>query len=164
MRTFFSSLVLVLAFTSIDTTAFAQRETPTGIDIDRDLSLLRRDLRSNKKKIIALNLTLTEDEATKFWPIYDQYVAEMAKLNDEFYALIKDYVANQKTLTDAQASATIRKWADIQLRQAQTRQKYIPLFEKAIPGRKVALFFQVDRRLYALMDLQVTSELPLIVE
>jgi hypothetical protein len=164
MRTFFSSLVLVLALTSVDTTAFAQRETPTGIDIDRDLSLLRRDLRANKKKIIALNLTLTEDEATKFWPVYDQYAAEMAKLNDEFYALIKDYVANQKTMTDAQASAMIRKWADIQLRQAQTRQKYIPLFEKTIPGRKAALFFQVDRRLYALMDMQVTSELPLIVE
>jgi len=164
MRTFFSSLVLVLALTSVDTTAFAQRETPTGIDIDRDLSLLRRDLRANKKKIIALNLTLTEDEATRFWPVYDQYAAEMAKHNDEFYALIKDFVANQKTMTDAQASAMIRKWADIQLRQVQTRQKFIPLVEKVIPARKAALFFQVDRRLYALMDMQVTSELPLIIE
>jgi hypothetical protein len=164
MRTMLSSLVLVLAFTTIDTPAFAQRETATGIDIDRDVSLLRRDLRANKKKLIALNLSLTEEEATKFWPVYDQYAAEMARHYDEFYALIKDYVANQKTLTDTQASTMMKKWADIQLRQAQTRQKYIPLVEKAIPGRKAALFFQIDRRLYALMDMQVTSELPLIVD
>jgi hypothetical protein len=32
------------------------------------------------------------------------------------------------------------RWSEIQIRQAQTRQKYIPLFEKVIPGRKVALF------------------------
>jgi hypothetical protein len=58
----------------------------------------------------------------------------------------------------------IKRWAEIQLGQIQTRQKYIPLFEKVIPGRKVALFFQIDRRLYTVLDLQVASEIPLIVD
>jgi hypothetical protein len=40
---------------------------------------------------------LTADEATKFWPIYDQYRAEAVKLNDERWAEIKDYAANCKT-------------------------------------------------------------------
>jgi hypothetical protein len=109
-------------------------------------------------------VALTETEATKFWPVYDEYVAEMAKANDEFYAVIKDYAANQKTLTDAQASSMIKRWAEIQVKQAQVRQKYIPLVEKVIPGRKAALFFQIDRRLYALMDLQVASQIPLVAQ
>ena len=79
-----------------------------------------------------------------------------------FYGLIKEYAANQKTLTDEQAASLISRWADIQVKQAQTRQKYIPIVEKVIPGRKAALFFQVDRRLYALMDLQVSSQIPLV--
>ena len=58
----------------------------------------------------------------------------------------------------------IKRWADIQVQQAQTRQKYIPLIEKVIPGKKAALFFQIDRRLYALMDMQVASEVPLLVQ
>jgi hypothetical protein len=156
-------MVMALAFTA-NNNGFAQRETANGVDIDSDIALIRRDLRAEKKKLIALNVPLTEAEATKFWPVYDQYAAEMARHNDEFYAVIKEYIASQKTITDAQASSLIKRWTDIQVQLAQTRQKYLPQFEKAIPGKKVALFLQVDRRLYALMDLQVTSQLPLLVQ
>jgi len=160
----FSCLVLTIAFATAGTTAFAQRETATGVEVERDLALLRRDLRGEKKQLIALNVPLTETEATKFWPVYDQYAGEMSKVYDEFYAIIKEYAANQKTLTDAQASSMINKWAEIQVRQAQTRQKFIPIVEKVIPSRKAALFFQVDRRLYELMDLQVASQIPLVAQ
>jgi hypothetical protein len=147
---------------ALTTTAFAQRETATGVEVERDLALQRRDLKTDKKKLIALNVPLTETEATKFWPVYDEYTSEMSKIYDEFYSIIKEYAANQKTLTDAQASSMINKWAAIQVQQAQTRQKYIPIIEKVIPSRKAALFFQIDRRLYELMDLQVASQIPLV--
>jgi hypothetical protein len=164
MKIIFSCFVLLLAFAATNTTALAQRETATGVEVEKDLALIRRDIRAEKKKLIAANISLTETEATKFWPVYDQYVAEMTKHNDEFYGLIKEYAANQKTITDAQASSMIKRWAEIQIGQAQTRQKYIPLFEKVVPSRTVARFFQIDRRLYALLDLQVASEVPLIVQ
>ena len=164
MRIIFSCFVLMLAFAAANSTALAQRETANGVEVEKDLSLLRRDIRAEKKKLIAVNVSLTETEATKFWPVYDQYVAEMTKHNDEFYAVIKDYAANQKTLTDAQASSMIKRWAEIQIGQAQTRQKYIPIFEKVVSARRVARFFQIDRRLYALLDLQVASEIPFIVQ
>ena len=161
-RMILSCVVLTIAFTAASSTAFAQRETATGIEVERDLALLRRDLKADKKKLVALNVPLTEDEATKFWPVYDQYTGEMSKVYDEFYSIIKEYAANQKTLTDAQASSMINRWAAIQVQQAQTRQRYIPIVEKVIPSRKAALFFQVDRRLYQLMDLQVASRIPLV--
>ena len=161
-RLVLSFVVLTIVLTAAGTTAFAQRETNSGVEVERDLELLRRDLRAEKKQLIALNVSLTEIEATKFWPVYDEYVAEMAKHNDAFYGVIKEYAANQKTLTDDQAANLISRWADIQVKQAQTRQKYIPIVEKVIPGRKAALFFQIDRRLYALMDLQVASQIPLL--
>ena len=122
---------------------------------------MRGDLRSEKKKIIAMNVPLTDVEATKFWPVYDQYITEMKKWNDEFYHTVKDYGDNNKTWSDAQASAMLDKWVKVQGEQVKVRQKYIPLFEKVIPAKKAALFFQIDRRLYALMDLQVSTFLPL---
>lgn len=160
----FSFLVLVAGFLATNSTVLAQRETSTGVDVETDVMLLRRDLRADKKQLIALNLKLTETEATKFWPVYDQYAADIAKHNDEFYTLIKDYAANQKTLTDDQAASMLKRWADIQVEVSKTRQKYIPLVEKVISPRKAAYFFQIDRRLYALMDLQTASKLPLIVQ
>ena len=160
----FSCLVLAITIGAANLTALAQRETTNGIDVETDVLLLRRDLRGDKKKLIALNLPLTETEATKFWPVYDQYAADMAKHNDEFYTLIKNYAANQKTLTDDQAASMIKRWAELQIESAQTRLKYIPLVEKVIPARKAALFFQIDRRLYALMDLQIDAQVPLVAQ
>ena len=164
MKIIFSCFVLMLAIVAANSTALAQRETANGVEVEKDLALLRRDIRAEKKKIIAANIPLTETEATKFWPVYDEYVAEMTKKNDEFFSVIKDYAANQKTITDAQASSMIKRWVEIQIARDQTRQKYIPLFEKVIPGKKVALFFQIDRRLYALLDLQVSTEIPLVIQ
>jgi hypothetical protein len=142
MRFFFSCIVLTIAVTAAATTALAQRETATGIEVEKDLALLRRDLRTDKKQLIALNLPLTAEEATKFWPVYDEYTSEMAKVNDQFYAVIREYAANQKTLTDAQASSMINQWAAIQVKQAQTRLKYIPIIEKVIPGGRLRCSFK----------------------
>lgn len=160
----FSCLVLAITIGAANFTALAQKETTTGVDVEQDILLLRRDLRGDKKKLIALNLPLTEAEATQFWPVYDKYAAEMAKRNDEFYALIKDYVANQKTLTDDQAATMLKRWAELQVEAVQIRQKYISVVEKIIPPRKAALFFQIDRRLYAMMDLQTSAQLPLLIQ
>jgi len=163
-RVVFHCLVLIFVLAAAPGVAFAQTETATGVEIEKDLALLRRNLRGEKKKVIALNVPLTETEATKFWPVYDQYAAEMSKHYDEFYALIKDYAANQKTLTDARAIDIIRRWSAIQVELAQTRQRYVPVVEKVLPGKKAALFFQIDRRLYELMDLQVASQVPLVIQ
>ena len=164
MRIIVPWLALAVALAAPGSSASAQHETDSGIAVDRDLALLRRDLRTEKKKIIAANMPLTEAEATKFWPVYDKYAAEMSKSYDEFYAVVRDYAENQKTLTDAQASAMLKRWSAAQVSVAQTRQKYVPLIEKVLPGKKAAYFFQVDRRLYAALDLRVTSEVPLVIQ
>ena len=159
-----SGFVLALALTAANSEVVAQGETDKRIEAEKDLQLVRRDLRAEKKKIIAMNVPLTEAEATKFWPVYDQYAEEMRKHYDELLTIIKEYAANQKTLTDAQAISMIKRSSNLQVTSAQTRQKYVSLFEKVMPGKKAALFFQIDRRLYALIDLQTASEIPLVVQ
>ena len=163
-RNFIVLSVLISSTFLLSGTAFGQHETATGIEVDKNIELMRKNLRSEKKQILAMNVPLTDAEAIKFWPVYDQYAAEQSRNYDEFYALIKDYAANQKTLTDAQASAMLKKWSAIQVSFAETRRKFIPLVEKVLPGKKAALFFQIDRRLYALLDLQVASEVPLVLQ
>ena len=160
LKIIFSFFAIVLACS----TAFAQKETATGVETDKDIALLRRDLRAEKKQLLAMNLPLTPEESTRFWPVYDQYAADMTKVYDEFYKVVKDYVANQKTITDADASKMLKQWAELIIQVDQTRQRYIPIIEKVIPPKKAAHFFQIDRRLYSLLDLQVVSHAPLIVQ
>jgi hypothetical protein len=129
---------------------------------DKDIDLLRKDIRSQKKQIIAANLNLTDKEAEKFWPLYDQYTADLVKINDAKYGAIKDYATNYDTLTDAQALSLVSKPIDVDQQVAQLRQKYIPQFSKIISGKKTALFFQMDRRLVMMIDLQLASQIPMV--
>ena len=164
MKLLFSCWLLALAFTTADMIAFAQTETATGVEPITDIGLLRRDLRAEKKKLIALNMELTEAEATKFWPVYDQFIADITKPYDDFYGAVREFAAKQKTISDAESTALMKRWSDGLVQIAQTRQRYIPIFEKVIPAKKVAAFMQIDRRLYALIDLQVVSQTPLIAQ
>jgi hypothetical protein len=129
---------------------------------DQNLELLRKDIRSQKKQIIAANLQLTDKEAEKFWPLYDQYTAELVKINDTKYAAIKEYAASFDTLTDEQATSLMRKPIEVDQAVAQLRLRYMPLVAKAIAGKKAALFFQLDRRLVMLIDLQLASQIPMV--
>lgn len=128
---------------------------------DQQLALLRKDIRSIKKQLIAANLTLTETEATKFWPTYDQYSTETGKINDTRAGIIKQYSDEYGTQTDDQAEALIRRWLDTDIEMAKLRQKYVPIFRKILPGKKTATFFQLDRRISTMIDVQLTSQLPL---
>ena len=71
--------------------------------------MLRANLPANRKELIAQNMSLTADEATKFWPIFDQYRKEAIKPNHERWALIKEYGANYNTMTDAQAEDYMKR-------------------------------------------------------
>jgi hypothetical protein len=128
---------------------------------DQQLALLRRDIRSIKKQLIAANLTLADSEATKFWQLYEQYSAETEKINDAKTTIIKEYSDEYGTLTDAQADNLIRRWLDTDIEQARLRQRYVPIFRKVLPGKKAATFFQLDRRISTMIDVQLTSQLPL---
>ena len=129
---------------------------------NQQFALLLKDIRSIKKQVIAANLTLTDSEATKFWPVYEQYSAEFAKINDTRAALVKEYSDEYGTQTDQQADSLVRRWLDVDIAAAQLRQKYVPIFRNVLPGKKAATFFQLDRRISMMIDVQLTSQLPLM--
>jgi hypothetical protein len=129
---------------------------------NQQFALLLKDIRSIKKQVIAANLTLTDSEATKFWPMYEQYSTDFAKINDTRAALVKEYSEEYGTQTDEQADSLVRRWLDVDIAAAQLRQKYVPIFRKVLPGKKAATFFQLDRRISMMIDVQLTSQLPLI--
>jgi hypothetical protein len=117
-----------------DTSSQASAAGNTAIT-DQQLALLRRDIRSMKKQLIAVNLTLTDSEATKFWQVYEQYSAETGKINDTRTAIIKEYSDEYGTLSDDQADNLIRRWLDTDIEQTKLRQRYVPMFRTVLPAQ-----------------------------
>jgi recombinational DNA repair ATPase RecF len=132
--------------------------------IDQSVALLRQDLRSGKKQAIAASLQLSDAEAIKFWPVYDQYSAEMSKLVDQRYALIKEYANGFGTLTDNQALRLMKRSLSLDEQVAQLRSKYVTIVNQVLPGTKTATFFQIDRYLNTLIDLKVSGSIPVVQE
>ena len=124
--------------------------------------MLRKDIRSQKKQLIAQNLQLSDTDATKFWPIYDRYTAELVKINDKKYGAMQEYADKFGTLTDDQALALAKKFQAVDVEAAQLRAKYLPIVAQAIGGRKAATFAQLDRRIGMMIDLQLASRVPLV--
>lgn len=157
--------MMLLSTCYLSSKASAQQPTasaPTQDTTDQDIALLRKDLRSQKKQIVAANLNLTDKEAEQFWPIFEKYTDELMAINNKKYAALKEYVKSYDTLTDQQAEELTRDALDVDQSVAQLRMRYIPIFEKAISPKKTAAFMQIDRRLVMLIDLQLSSSIPLV--
>jgi len=112
--------------------------------------------------MLAQNLTLSDTDATKFWPIYDQYSTELRKIKDKQYATFQDYADHFGTLTDEKAASLMKDWLDVDVAVTQLRAKYLPIVSKAIGGKKGATWAQLDRRIQMMVDLQLSSKTPLV--
>jgi hypothetical protein len=162
-KTLFTILIFIASLVMTDGILRAQQASAQpSSGTDQDIQLMRKDVRSQKKQIVAANMSLTDAEAEKFWPIYDQYTAETTKIYDTRFALIQEYAQNYSTMTDAQAVSLAQRWGELDVSAMQLRLKYIPILAKALSGKKAALFFQIDRRLALMIDLQLASAIPLV--
>lgn len=169
-----NALLVVLGVLFVcNVSMFAQVSQPAAPDVsdanaqphsfsDQDVEMLRADIRAQRKQIVAQNMNLTADEATKFWPIFEQYRKEAIKPNDERWAVIKDYAANHNTLTDAQAYNYIKRLAAVDEELIALRLRYVAVFEKVISPKKTALWYQIDRRIDLLINLQLSSQIPMV--
>jgi hypothetical protein len=142
--------------------ALRMNSTPL-VASDADIQLLRQDLRAQKQKIIAQNLPMTESEAVKFWAVYNRYTEDLRQINDEKFQLIKQYGEEWGSMTNDQALIYIRRWLEVDDQVHQLRSKYVLDVSGALPGKKAATFFQLDRRISMMIDVQLSSQIPLAI-
>ncbi len=136
--------------------------TPLPTVNDKDVALLRQNLQAESKSLITKNMQLSDSEAAAFWPLYNEYAAEVRKVNDTRFALVKQYAKIYKTMTAEEADQLTRLLAEADQTIIGLRMQYLPKFEQALPGTKAALFMQLDRRLDNLFNVQIASQLPAI--
>ena len=127
----------------------------------QDIQLLKSNIRSQKKQIVAANMDLTDAEAEKFWPLYNRYAEDVAKIYDTKIALFQEYLENYDSMSGDQAESYLRRRAAVEEDMMQVRLKYLPEFRKVLTGRETALFYQIDWRLDLMINLQL-AQAPMI--
>jgi hypothetical protein len=106
-------------------------------------------------------LELDADEAAAFWPVYKEYEADVKALGDERLAIISDYADNINTLTDEKARDLITRAIALEGKEHALKTRYLERFLAVLLAKVVARFFQVDGRINNLIDLEISSQIPL---
>jgi hypothetical protein len=129
--------------------------------VDAYIEALKSDIRNSTRKIMEVNMQLTEKEAALFWPIYDRYDYDVSKLNFERSSIYDFYADNYKTLSDEQAKDIVRRFYHVERWKLSLDEKYSREMAKVLPMRTVLRFLQIERQVDRLVSLKIMSDTPL---
>jgi len=149
---------LLLMFTVLIATAGLAQD-----DLGEWLQLVKQDLKAQKKEIVTKGMqTFTDEEAKRFWPIYDAYNAELDNFVDARVALIKAYADDYDHMTDAKAEELLNRRFAIQKQRNLLDEKYRKQFATALSPRRLVRFYQIEHQLDLLIELRAVSQVPMM--
>jgi hypothetical protein len=165
----FRSLFLTLSFSAVAvTTLYAQEKhvkDPSEsqlLNTQTYIELLSSDLNAQRRQIINETMQLDDKQARIFWPIYNDYEANLDKLGDEKLAIVQEYATNFLTMTNEKADELAQRVMALDDQKMALRRKYYDLMKKSLPAILVVRFFQVENQIQLLVDLKIASNLPII--
>jgi len=129
-----------------------------------NMQILRDKIKSDKKLVVATNMELTESEAKGFWPIYEQYQKDLAKINQRVANLVESYADDLrgKSFTDDKAKKLINEAVAIDQAEANLKSTYAPKLSKVLPVRKVVRYLQIENKIRAVVKYDIASGVPLV--
>jgi hypothetical protein len=133
---------MMLFLLTAGTCAFAQ--TPPSPEKKGPSPEQRKErMEAQKIAFITQKLSLTPDEAEKFWPVYNEFT----KKNED---LVKKQVDARKgkdinSMSDQDASALIDSELNMQEQRTALLKEYTPKFKAVLPVKKVALLYQAEK-------------------
>ena len=155
------TLMYVVALCLFGAPLFAQQPSPAPT-VDDVLKTMRADLQANRADLMAKNMSLTAEQAAKFWPVFEKYQKEQNVIMDEQLKGIQKYADGYQTLDDATALALINAHFERDAKMNALRQKWLAEFQKVLPTRLAVRAMQIDRRLSLLAQLQIAAQIPLV--
>lgn len=139
-----------------------QGGSPTGAA--SELNQARVLLKLGRDDIVREEMRLSEAEATAFWPVYDNYQAELQLVRDRYADLLSNYLLAYRagTVSKAMANQIVDDYLTIQSDVLKIKRKYLKGFRGALPARKAARFYQLENKMEAELEAELSLIVPLI--
>lgn len=120
-------------------------------------------IRSGVRQILLDELLLTEEESEAFWPLYDEYGAELAKVSESYVSVMSEFVDRYQAgeLDDESADRLLDDSLEIQMGVMEVRRDYVPRFREILSGVKVVRFYQLENKVRAEVDAALALAIPL---
>jgi Spy/CpxP family protein refolding chaperone len=107
----------------------------------------RTELMAKRADIMAKGLTLTSEQAAKFWPLFEQFQKEQDVVVNEQIEASDQYAKNFEHLNDENALAYVNSLLSRDKKMYDLRVKWLAKFKTVLPATMAARAIQLDRRL-----------------
>lgn len=120
--------------------------------------------REAKRRVVAANMQLSEQEAQAFWPVYEDYQNELAQIDVWLGNTVKAYADayNQGEVPDATAKRLFDNALNIEEAETQLKRSYLSKLEKAIPTYKAVRYLQIETKIRAAVRYKLSESIPLV--
>jgi len=127
--------------------------------------IVHEKLKADKKLIVAKYMALSEAQANKFWPVYEEYQQDLQQIDQRLLHLLQSYAADYRnqSLTDEKAQKLLDEWIAIENDDAKRRASYVPKVMKALPPKKAARYLQFENEYRILLKYDLAVAVPLVL-
>jgi hypothetical protein len=127
-----------------------------------NMQIVREKIRADKKLVVAETMGMTESEAKAFWPVYEAYQRDLAKINDRTIKLIDEYAENYGAMSGQAAKKLMEEFMAIETERLKIRQSYLPRFRQVLPEMKVLRYYQLENKIQAVVNYELAASIPLV--
>ena len=149
--------LLVLAATFAAAPAYSQSAD--------EMQILRDKVKADKKLLVSQNMLLSDSEAKAFWPIYDAYQADLAKINERLGKAIVAYADayNAGPVSNDTAKKLMNEYFAIEDEELKLQRSYAAKLEKVLPSAKVARYIQIENKIRSVLKYELAAKIPLVL-
>ena len=159
MKTILAAL-LVAALAAVP--AAAQTPPPPPRGSPAAIDAVRQAVRDDKRALVGKNMQLSDAEAKRFWPIYDEYQKELDKILQRQNRAVVDYVNQESSMTDTNAGRIAGEVLAADADERKLVDKTYKRLRSAIPVRKAVRFLQIENKIRTLMRYDMAAQIPLV--
>ena len=145
----------------------ASRPSPTAQSPragSTNMQILYEKVKADKKLLVAQNMDLTEAEAAKFWPLYQQYQRELDLINQRMAGTIADYADAYKSgpVSDETAAKLLGEALAVEESEVALKKSYANKFSEVLPAAKAARYIQIETKIRSMLRLELARGIPLV--
>ena len=156
MKTLISLLICFIAASPL----LAQQSITPKLQLD--INIQRKVINDQRNTTLAYNMSFTQIEKEKFWPVYREYREAMGSVGDKRVAVIVEYAEYMNSMSQARAKQLLDRSFAVQKESIKVKERYVRKFRKFLPDTKVVRLMQVENRMDSMIDLKLAEGIPLM--
>ncbi|MEL6237995.1 MAG: hypothetical protein AAFQ90_05310 [Pseudomonadota bacterium] len=118
---------------------------------------------AQRRAQISLAMRFNDEEAARFWPIYDQYRLATKALQLRRLGLLQTLSENVVGMDDETAETIVKNGLAAEAEANRLKESYLKEVGSVISGARYVRLFQVEMKLDAMLMYGVTQQIPLAV-